>query len=360
MNSRERVTVALSGKEPDRTPFAWGFGPQPPVIGELEVWCAHHGCDWPTLRDGVSDILRIEDQYIGPPPQGGEWGIRTKDVSYGAGVYQEFVGHPLAGLEDAQQLETVRWPSPDWFDYEEMLRKARRHDPQHQKAWMLPLSIGGNPFEIYTWMTGMEEAMVNLITNPRLVQSALNRICVYFTGRLARAAKTFGDEVDLLHIADDLGGQNGLLFSLETYRHVVKPFHRRLIENARRVLPNVKIFHHSDGAVFDILPDLIDVGIDGLEAVQTDAVGMDPRRLKDTYGRCLAFHGGISVQRLLPYADAATVRHECRQLCQIFGRCGRYIAAPSHAIQAGTPVENIWAMLRGVLGKFEPENFGTT
>lgn len=83
---------------------------------------------------------------------------------------------------------------------------------------------------------------------------------------------------------------------------------------------------------------------------------MDPQKLKDTFGDRLSFHGAISVQKLLPTADAETVERRCRELVEILGAGGGYIAAPSHAIQMGTPVENVLGMLRGVLGKTEYES----
>lgn len=160
-----------------------------------------------------------------------------------------------------------------------------------------------------------------------------------------------GERVDLVFMADDLGGQNGLLMSLDTYRAVIKPFHRRLAACVKAHAPNAKCMHHSDGAVFDVLPDLIDAGVEVLEAVQTDAVGMEPERLKQTFGDRLSFHGAISVQQLLPHSDADTVRDECRRLVKVLGEGGGYIAAPAHAIQVGTPPENVLAMLEGVLGE---------
>jgi uroporphyrinogen decarboxylase len=108
--------------------------------------------------------------------------------------------------------------------------------------------------------------------------------------------------------------------------------------------------YHSDGAVFDILDDLIDAGIDVLEAVQIDAAGMEPKRLKRAFGDRLSFHGGISVQNLLVDEGAETVFDRCRALIATLGAGGGYIAAPTHAIQVGTPPENVLAMLRAVLG----------
>jgi uroporphyrinogen decarboxylase len=138
--------------------------------------------------------------------------------------------------------------------------------------------------------------------------------------------------------------------SRETYRAVLQPFHRRLVDAVRQCAPQAFCLFHSDGAVFDIIPDLLDAGIDTLEAVQTDAAGMDPASLKRAYGARLSFQGAISVQHLLPHGDSETVARECGKLVSILGAGGGYIAAPSHAIQVGTPPGNVIAMLRAVLG----------
>ena len=167
---------------------------------------------------------------------------------------------------------------------------------------------------------------------------------------MRRTLAQVGDLVDILYFADDLGGQQNLLMSLKTYRKTIKPYHTRLFSLAHQLAPHASVMFHSDGAVFDVLPDLLDAGINVLEAVQTDTAGMDPLRLKTTFGDTLCFHGGISVQKLLPFSDPL-----CRNMVSIFGKGGGYIAAPSHAIQVGTPTENIFAMLRGVLGEGEVE-----
>jgi uroporphyrinogen decarboxylase len=355
MTSRERVLTALGHRLPDRTPSAWGFGPTDAMTKTWQPWLAARGIDWAKFQYAVADTLVIEPDYTGPalkpnqPLHVGVWGIETKTVSYGPGAYEEFVGHPLAGMEKPSDLDRIQWPSPGWFDYDSLRRQVATHG--RDKAIQLSVQSSGNPFEIYTCMTGMEEAMLNLLDNPELVEAAHERICAYFEQKFKRCVAALDGRVDLAFFADDLGGQTGLLISRETYRQAIQPFHRRLIRHGRQLVPEVKAMFHTDGAVFDILPDVIDAGVDVLEAVQTDAAGMDPVRLKDAYGDRLSFHGGIAVQSLLPHSDAATVRQECCRLCEVFGRQGGYIAAPTHAIQAGTPPENIWAMLEVVLGE---------
>ena len=357
MTSRERVLAALDHRQPDRTPFAWGFGPTAEMETVLSQWLAQRSLDWPKFRQAVSDTIVCEPEYIGPPLKPGQpvyvgvWGIDTKTVSYGAGAYEEFVGHPLAGLENPAELDTIHWPNADWFDYGSLVRRRSQLDPEGLKALQIFCSSSGNPFEIYCWMTGMEEAMINLLTNPELVAAALDRICECFEKKLERCAEALNGGIDLVHFADDLGSQEGLLFSRDSYREVIQPFHQRLTAHARRILPSAKRMLHTDGAVFDILPDVINSGFDVLEAVQTDAAGMIPERLKEHYGNALSFHGGIPVQSLLPHGDVVTVRSECLRLCEALGCGGGYIAAPTHAIQAGTPPENIWTMLETVLGE---------
>jgi uroporphyrinogen decarboxylase len=352
MTSRERVLTALDHRTPDRTPFAWGFGPTKPMAGTLTTWLAERGIDWLKLRDAVTDTLVLEPPYIGPPMKPGQpvyvgmWGITTRTASYGAGSYEEFCGHPLAGVSDPKALEDVPWPSAEWFDYAAL--PARVQDTT--KAIQLAVGSSGNPLEIYTWMTGMEETMINLVMNPELVRAALDCICSYFETKLEGCVAALDGKIDLLHFADDLGGQEGLLFSPATYRDVVQPFHARLIAHSKKVVPQAKAMYHSDGAVYEIMPDLIEAGVDVLEAVQTDATGMEPERLKKAYGDHICFHGGIPVQSLLPHGSVDDVRRGCRRLCEVLGEHGGYIAAPTHAIQAGTPPENVWAMLEEVVG----------
>ncbi len=209
-------------------------------------------------------------------------------------------------------------------------------------------------------MTGQEEMMINLLLKPDIVQAALRKITDFFKEMMRRAISACSgiekDFFDILYFADDLGGQTGLLQSREVYRDVVQPFHRELISHGKSLAPKAKAMHHSDGSVFDILPDLMDAGVDILEAVQVDAAKMDPERLKSTYGSNLSFHGGISVQSLLPHSNTQTVIDECTRLVNVFGENGGYIAAPSHAIQIGTPAENILAMLGAVLGENDYNN----
>lgn len=353
MTPRERVRAALAHHQPDRVPFSWGFGPTPEMTAVLKAYLAQRGLDWQKLRDLTEDVLIINPDYIGPelPPQTDMWGIRRKAQSYGTGSYDEFAYHPLAHTESAADVAVHPWPDPAAFDDAHVRAQTLAADPQLVKPRKLSHRVCGNVFEIYSWMTGLEQTLANLLLNPEVVHAALEHITSFFEARLRRVLPQVADLVDICYFADDLGTQRSLMISRKTYRAVLQPYHRRLFRLAKELAPQAAVMMHSDGAVFDILPDVIDAGLEVLEAVQVDAEGMQPQRLKEVYGERLCFYGGISVQALLPHSDEETVYRECRRLVETFGRDGGYIAAPTHAIQMGTPPANVLAMLRAVLGE---------
>jgi uroporphyrinogen decarboxylase len=365
---RRRVLDALAHRMPDcrqpggRVPFSWNFGPTPEMAVDLTRALAEVGVDWLVLRDQVDDIRQVSPTYIGPelPPGTDIWGIARCPHSYGTGAYDEISHHPLAGVQDPAALDDYPWPDPTHYDYAAFPGQvlAAVKGPEGESAYRaakLAIATCGNPFEIYCWMTGLEESLVNVLLNPELVRAALERITGFFTAKMVLTLAKVGAAVELLYFADDLGGQRRLLMSQRAYRDVLKPYHTELFRVGKHYAPAAAVMFHSDGAVFDILSDLIEAGVEVLEAVQVDALGMAPERLKDAFGDRLAFHGGVSVQSLLPDENAATVEAECRRLVEVFGAGGGYIAAPTHAIQVGTPPENVLAMLRAVLGEADFE-----
>lgn len=354
MTPRQRVVSAISHRQPDRVPFSWGNGFTAEMSVLMGDYLRARGLDWTRLRQVTEDVILVGPSYIGPlPPEGTNiWGIRYKSVGYDGGHYAEFEFHPLAGASTPAKVDAYSWPDPDHHDYETLRGRVLAAGAGSRQAIK---TFASNPFEIYSWMTGLEETLINLLLNPDVVACALGHITDYFAAKLSRTLKLCGDLIDIVLLADDLGGQRGLLMSPETYRSILRPFHMRLAGIAHAMAPHVKVMFHSDGAVFDILPDLIDAGIDILEAVQTDALGMDPTALKRAYGSRMSFHGGISVQSLLCRSDEFMVAGQCRRLVEVFGEGGGYIAAPSHAVQVGTPPENVLAMLGAVIGEEDYE-----
>jgi uroporphyrinogen decarboxylase len=142
---------------------------------------------------------------------------------------------------------------------------------------------------------------------------------------------------------DDVCGQNGWLIAPDVYRKRIKPKQRRLVDAIKRKT-DAKIYYHSCGAVFDLIPDLIELGFDILNPVQVSARGMDTRRLKEAYGEDITFWGGgVDTQYVLPFGSTEEVVDEVKRRIDDLAPGGGFVFAPVHNIQALVPPENIAA-----------------
>jgi uroporphyrinogen decarboxylase len=287
------------------------------------------------------DIRAVGPRYTGPSLAQGEdlWGVRRKPVSYGPGAYDEIDFYPLGEARDIDDLNGHRWPCAEWFDYSvlpERIAAARRDgDP------CLMIS-NGSIFETAWYMRGFERMLMDFLLHPELAHEILSRVADFYVDHFNNMLSAAQGGVDLAFTADDIGGQRGLLMSLKTWETFIKPHHARLNRAIHEF--GVRVIYHSDGAVMDAVDGLIDMGIDVLQALQFSAEGMDPVKLKRDYGDRLCFEGGVSVQTTLLFSDPEDVREEVRRLITVLGKGGGYILGPSHAIQAGTPPENVLAM----------------
>ena len=347
MTSRERILAAIDRQPVDRVPTD--------IWATDEVWSmlrAHFGSEAQTRKalhiDGFADV---RPAYIGPPlrdmPQDAGldfrvfysiWGADLKWMNYDTGRYLEQSTVPLADAVSIADLESFRWPNPDWFDYAGFREVARRaHEQQAVMCgYMAPLFI-------HNLLRGMEQSLMDPLADPDFTHELLRRICDFEYERHRRAFEAAGEFIDIAQVTDDLGSQNGPLFSIDIYRRFYKPHHQRFIALCREF--NIRVFHHDDGAMRTFLPDLVDMGIDVLNPVQRTCPDMDPAALKRDFGSRICFHGGIENQRILPFGTPDDVRAEVRHCIDAMADNGTgYILAPCHNIQSLTPVENIVAM----------------
>lgn len=343
LSHRERVLLALDHQPTDRVPIAMVCaGINPPAHAQLETYLRQQrGITVGEYLDPLLDIQGIGPEYIGPrPPPGCDmWGVRRQAVSYGAGCYDEIAHYPLGGATTLDDLDAHIWPQNDWFDFSvlpERIAASRRHGDRCLMA------ANGNIFESAWYMRGFERMLGDLILNPELAHEILRRVADFWVEHFRLLLSAARGGVDLVFTADDIGGQDGLLMSLPMWEEFIKPHHSRM--NAVIHELGARVIYHSDGAVMDAVPGLLDMGIDILQALQFDARGMDAEVLKGRYGHRLGFQGGISVQSTLPFGTPEDVRAEVRERISVLGRDGGYILGPSHAIQAGTPPENIVAL----------------
>jgi uroporphyrinogen-III decarboxylase len=149
--------------------------------------------------------------------------------------------------------------------------------------------------------------------------------------------------VDMIWTGDDIGTQNTMLMSPETWRRFLKPRMARFISTLKAINPALKVAYHSDGCIYEVVPELIEIGVDVLNPIQPRS--MDPALLKERYGNSLCFWGTIDEQRTLPFGSPEDVREEVASRLRTVGKGGGLIIGPTHHVQLDTPVENILALV---------------
>lgn len=337
MTPLERFLAVLNRETPDRVPMDYWATDE--VNKRLMKYLEVDGY-WEMLQAlHIDYVVGVGGRYVGPPlpPDVDVFGCRHEDIDYGTGVYSEVVSHPLAEFDSVEEIEdNYTWPDPDWWDY--------GHIPAYiEDKEMYPIRGGGSePFLIYKYLRGQEQAFMDLVMNPEIVHYCLDKLFDLAYENTVRIYEQIPGKVTLSYVAEDMGGQTGLMFSPDHIREFLLPRMKRMIDLAHEA--GAFVFHHSDGAIRQIIPEMIELGIDILNPIQWRLAGMDREGLKRDFGDRLVFHGAMDNQYTIPFGSVAEVRQEVMENLRILGEGGGYILAPCHNIQAVTPPENIVAM----------------
>jgi uroporphyrinogen decarboxylase len=264
------------------------------------------------------------------------WGIHRRVVAHGFGGYDELASCPLANAESVEEVDGYRWPEPDWWELGALPELVSALDPYHLRYRV------GSVFETAWQLRGMQELLVDLVTQPGIPRAIMRRITDVLVGVTRRVLERLGDRVDLVYFYDDVAAQSSLQVSPDTLRTEIRPHHARLTRVA--LDHGVPVMFHCAGAVGPLIPDLIDLGVTVLNPIQPGARGMDPARLKADFGDRLSFHGGVDIVETLPKGTPVEVADEVRRLVRVLGAGGGYVLCSSHHIQPDTPIENVLAM----------------
>jgi uroporphyrinogen decarboxylase len=210
--------------------------------------------------------------------------------------------------------------------------------------------IGGGIFEQPARTMGLEDFFVALVTEPKFSDRMMDQITEIYIESCNNYLEQVGEYLHVFTYWDDVSGQDGWLISPDIYRKVIKPKQRRLLE-AIQSKTNAKVYYHSCGAVYDLIPDLIELGFDILNPVQVSAHGMDTKRLKEEYGKDIVFWGGgVDTQRVLPFGEPGEVADEVKRRIDDLAPGGGFVFAAVHNIQALVPPENIVTVFETALG----------
>lgn len=272
------------------------------------------------------------------------WGVHYRKVEHEFGSYQEFASFPLAEATTLAELKAHPWPNSDWWDFTPVPALIDTLDPTHQYYWRFRI---GSVFEIAWALRGMQEFLIDLASNPEFPIYIMQRLSDVYLENTRRVLELAGDHIDMVYFYDDVATQNSLMISKTMWREFVRPHHAKLIDLAHSY--GKKVMYHCDGAVYPLIPDLIELGIDLLNPIQPDAKGMDSLRLKTEFGDQLCFHGGVDIIKTLPRGTKAEVEAEVRARVNILGQGGGYILCSSHHIQPDTPLENVLTMYNPAL-----------
>lgn len=353
MNSRERTFLALDLEQPDRIPI--DFWASKAFRKKLES--ALNMAFERVLDAHDVDLRYIEGpKYVGPPlarfPDGTEedlWGVRRRAVKvrtpHGAESYREVVLSPLASAATPEQVNDYeRWPSPDWFDYSDIERQCDETRGQGRVAVFQGDRMNRiAQLKPAMYLRGVEQILLDMALKPDLAKAVFANIRNFYCAYAERIFGAANGKLDLLLMGDDFGSQNGPLLSPQMWLEFVGDGFADYVDIAKS--HNVQVMHHTCGSVRSIIPLMIERGLDVLQSLQPEAADMTPGELKAEFGEQIAFHGGISVQRTLPFGTTDEVRREVSDRAKSLGNGGGYIFCTAHNIQADTPVENVLALL---------------
>ncbi len=354
MKHRERVLTALNHEQPDRCPMQASFTPEFAARLEADLKLKGQGFHNPHGGGNTYLLERLLDQdmlltsvgWVNGYYQSGyqhvdsyqdEWGVTWRCIEYqtrfGEGRYTEPFGHPLA---DDRKLDSYSAPDPHRVNlYLEAEQVIREYKSEYWIVGVTPTTI----FETAWALRGYEQLLVDMATDPGKANLVLD---IPFHYHLVVTKRLLSLGVDMVWLGDDVGGQNAMLMSPKMWRTYLKPRMAELIHSLRQINPGVKIAYHTDGVVFPIIPELIEIGVDVLNPIQP--LAMDPQKLKAEYGSQLCFWGSLDLQHTLPYGTPDEVKEEVIIRLKTLGRDGGLVIGPTHNIQLDTPLENFWAM----------------
>ncbi len=382
MNARDRVMLALNHQEPDRIPIDLGGSICSSIHKSAYIELKKHlGMDLeqiqlvdyvqqlPYLDEALLERFGVDFRMVQLPAatapdvnifeEGNyhafidRWGSKLYMPKDG-GLYFDWVDFPVKEAT-MEALDNYTWPQPDPPEYNSRLREQAKYLYENTDYALVGSAIiGGGIFEQPARTMGLEDFFVALITEPRFADRLMGQITEIYIESCHNYLEQVGEYLQIFTYWDDVSGQDGWLISPDIYRKMVKPKQRRLLE-AIKSRTNAKVYYHSCGAVYDLIPDLIELGFDILNPVQVSARGMDTKRLKEEYGKDIVFWGGgVDTQRVLPFGRPDEVAGEVRRRIDDLASGGGFVFAAVHNVQAFVPPENIVTMFETALeyGKY--------
>ena len=349
---KRRFYDAISHRVPDRVPINYlatqrtdeSLRNYLKIDGESELLDAL-GCDFYFLsvrdisQNESSDTIRAD----GKPPHPPDTRVCPFGITYRRSVgtwkfsADEVIGHPLESAQSEKEILAHPMPDVGIFNFDSLIAECERNSNRVTIGGFWS-AVFGNAYRLM----GYENFLLNMALRPVLTKTLVHRLTDFYLELNDRLFTTLNGKLDIYFIGNDFGTQNGPMFRREMWlEHFMTPY-SRLVSLAKS--HRVFTMAHSCGSIANILPDLIEAGIDIIDPVQTTAEDMDPQSLKERFGDRLTFHGAIDTQHVLPSYTVDEVKRHVAEQISVLGFDGGYILAPCNNIQSDTPPKNIVAM----------------
>ena len=265
-----------------------------------------------------------------------EWGIGHSKGS-AAAYHMTRMHHPLKGISDTEKVANYPFPSFSPSANQTMISKIR--DIHHQGLAVI-CDLQMTIWEISWYLRSMEELIMDMMMEDEKANILLDRTTEYACQK-ARFYAASG--VDIISLGDDIGTQTGPMISVEMWEHWLKPRHKKVIEAAREVNPDVLIFYHSCGHYTPFIPGLLEIGVDILNPIQPEC--MDFNSVHEQFGDKASFWGTLGSQQLLPFGSEEEIREEVYSRIKTCGEKGGIVLGPSHLVEPEVPFDNLVTMM---------------
>lgn len=367
MTPRERFAAAMNHQPTDRVLI--DMGKQVGALHKFEYQRLYEHLDRPQWMQNHHNILDKMGQTVVPDEAllqkfgvDFRWlipkwvGIREFETDGRKGYYDMW-GTTFSQMEDYfaitdtplkqgtfEELEQHPWPDPENPEMFAGLGELAKHLHDTTDYVIGADGIKGGILQTCLWLRGYENFFMDLAMNKAYADALLDKVLDLFCRMYTAYFNVVGPYAHLVYITDDLGTQASLLMSPKMFREQIKPKFKAFNDHLKS-LSDAKIMFHSDGAIDPLIEDLIEIGVDILNPVQTSTKGLeDTQALKQQYGDRLCFHGAIDVQQVMPNAGVDEIRTEVIRRIRDLGENGGYILAPCHNIGHDIPVENVLAL----------------
>lgn len=346
MTSRERVLTAMKRQTPDRVPFGFhGFTPK--AYETFKKSSGHTSPDEYFQTDGRGvgfanpKVLPEYKKYHENLPLNAYLDVFGQ--AHIPGSVEHFTKH-IAPLKNAKHInELIEYPLPDFIQPECWQHLKSQTERWHQQDQAVLAGASCTLFEWSWQIRGMEEFLMDLYIQPEWAEVIIDK---WLNLRIFMSEKYAEAGVDVLQLGDDVGTQKGMMMNPEMWRKFFKTRMAKVIESARRIKKDILVWYHSDGNVMEIIPDLIEIGLDILNPVQPEC--MNPAELKKLYGNKLSFWGTIGTQSTFPFGTPDEMRRVVKERIGTVGKGGGLYLAPTHTLEPEVPWENMVAFVEAV------------